>query len=860
SNTYVDLGNSDSLKITGSQTIAMWIKPTNFSARRNPVDKAYGGEGTMTMETSGGVTYYYGTSGANGSPYQSFGSSALTSGSWNHIAIVRDLDNMKLRWYINGVKTNETNASYAAAAPSGSNLRIGLGYAGAFLGLIDELTIYNKALSDTEVTDLSSGSASEISIPYCFNLVETNTTSPSLSGWEYREEIRIDNTDGKELKNYQVKVALDKSSSGFWSRCKSDGYDIRFVDADNATILNYYRQSFDYANHTATLWVKVPLILAGETKSIYLYYGRADAADASSFNNTMVKDFNEKENNVSGINLDGTDEKVSVGSSESLGITSSFALEAQANVGIDYWPQGWLYRKTISIDNTGEPQISNVVVQFDVPYQAEIKNDYSDLAFWEKDHSRKLRYEIMSHDGTKATVRVEMDLPENAAKDIFMYYGNASVVSGSMSVGTVISDIKVASGNNSTDRYVYVDGILRDTTQRSYSVTRLDEKGDFVEVKRYDCYGSFEQATAMKTYLSGLPWGTVVIVNTYNEPRNNVYNNSTLIAALAEFGATSSTIQSLQSSGSYILIGWKGAGAGNALVEKSGATNVSVFYDTETEGDLLAAKVCSRAVVFNPQEIESSTLKWLPGFKYRQKMTFSNSAGNNTVNAQVSFNVVYLAGKMNTDYSDLRLVDSDGKILRFRIYGSDSTSAKVFLEIPYFPSGTAKDIYLYYGNAKADSVAIADPSQMQDVPRDGLQYWWKFDEGEGSNTYDCVNNVVSVLNGNYSWVDGKIGKAIKLEGNASIDPSTSVGLNDNNKTLALWFNPSDFSGSKFIAGKSWYTPTRDSYTISLEGSTLKARIVYVAGTSSDAGQYVELSTALPTTNTWYHVALVHDYS
>ncbi|MDD4924865.1 MAG: DUF2341 domain-containing protein, partial [Dehalococcoidales bacterium] len=520
-------------------------------------------------------------------------------------------------------------------------------------------------------------------------------------GWEYREEIRIDNTDGKELKNYQVKVALDKSSSGFWSRCKSDGYDIRFVDADNAAILNYYRQSFDYANHTATLWVKVPLILAGETKSIYLYYGRADAADVSSFNNTMVKDFNEKENNVSGINLDGTDEKVSVGSSESLGITSSFALEAQANVGIDYWPQGWLYRKTISIDNTGEPQISNVVVQFDVPYQAEIKNDYSDLAFWEKDHSRKLRYEIMSHDGTKATVRVEMDLPENAAKDIFMYYGNASVVSGSMSVGTVISDIKVASGNNSTDRYVYVDGILRDTTQRSYSVTRLDEKGDFVEVKRYDCYGSFEQATAMKTYLSGLPWGTVVIVNTYNEPRNNVYNNSTLIAALTDFGATSSTIQSLQSLGSYILIGWKGAGAGNALVEKSGATNVSVFYDTETEGDLLAARACSRATVFSLQETEPATLKWLPGFGYRKTISLDNTSGDTLTNPIVKFSVAYESGKMKADYSDLKFIDNDGNKLRYYIKSADGSAASVYVLLPLIPGNSKKEIAMYYGNTAA---------------------------------------------------------------------------------------------------------------------------------------------------------------
>jgi hypothetical protein len=36
-----------------SQNLALWVRPSNFSARRNPINKAYGGEGTLTIETSG---------------------------------------------------------------------------------------------------------------------------------------------------------------------------------------------------------------------------------------------------------------------------------------------------------------------------------------------------------------------------------------------------------------------------------------------------------------------------------------------------------------------------------------------------------------------------------------------------------------------------------------------------------------------------------------------------------------------------------------------------------------------------------------------------------------------------------------
>jgi hypothetical protein len=149
---YVNLGNPATLQITGSQTISMWVKPTDFAVRQNPYNKAYGGEGTITIETDGTVNYYYGTKGGNDVPYQGFNTaSSLTAGEWNHIAIVRDLGAMQLRWYINGVLTNTAAASYAAAAVSSNNVTIGYGYAGYFKGQIDHVRVVARALNATEV-------------------------------------------------------------------------------------------------------------------------------------------------------------------------------------------------------------------------------------------------------------------------------------------------------------------------------------------------------------------------------------------------------------------------------------------------------------------------------------------------------------------------------------------------------------------------------------------------------------------------------------------------------------------------------------------------------------------------------------
>ncbi|MFC7338903.1 LamG-like jellyroll fold domain-containing protein, partial [Haloferula chungangensis] len=150
----IDLGNPAPLQILGSQTIEFWIKPDHLNARQNPYSKAYGGEGTMTLETSGVINYYYGTGGGNGGSYQTFSSnSQLQVGRWQHLALVRDLDSepKQLRWYLDGKLVSEATAQYAAATVSSLNALIGTGYAGAFSGSLDEFRIWNVARTQAEI-------------------------------------------------------------------------------------------------------------------------------------------------------------------------------------------------------------------------------------------------------------------------------------------------------------------------------------------------------------------------------------------------------------------------------------------------------------------------------------------------------------------------------------------------------------------------------------------------------------------------------------------------------------------------------------------------------------------------------------
>jgi|GEM_PF-1610690 len=152
SNDYINCGSPAGLKITGDQTIEMWIYPYALDARRNPLAKAYAGEGTLTLETDGTINYYYGTGGGNNSPYQTFGSSSqINPNVWTHIAVVRDLSNMKLHWYINGILINSLNAEFSAAQSGNNNFYIANGNVNDFKGEIDEVRVWNVARTPYEI-------------------------------------------------------------------------------------------------------------------------------------------------------------------------------------------------------------------------------------------------------------------------------------------------------------------------------------------------------------------------------------------------------------------------------------------------------------------------------------------------------------------------------------------------------------------------------------------------------------------------------------------------------------------------------------------------------------------------------------
>ncbi|OFY74062.1 MAG: hypothetical protein A2265_02730, partial [Bacteroidetes bacterium RIFOXYA12_FULL_33_9] len=203
---YTKIPNNPSIDLSGNLTIEMLINVKDFTTRHYLFDKWYSGEGRIAVETSGVLVYYYGNCDTYCTSYRALSSvQTLPLNEWVHIALVRDNTNGILAWYINGVKTVQTQLIYT---PSQTTKDILIG--NMHNGEIDEIRIWNKARTSTEIL---------------------NDMSSSLLGNEANLLAYYDMDNGKGL------VLEDLTSSNF------DGYLLNMDSLESWKYKTIYNQS-----------------------------------------------------------------------------------------------------------------------------------------------------------------------------------------------------------------------------------------------------------------------------------------------------------------------------------------------------------------------------------------------------------------------------------------------------------------------------------------------------------------------------------------------------------------------------------------------------------------------------------------
>jgi hypothetical protein len=102
------------------------------------------------------------------------------------------------------------------------------------------------------------------------------------AAWGRRRRIVFNNSgQAEDLVDFPVLVKLD-SSRVEYARTQNAGQDLRFVDADNQTVLAHEIELWNEAG-TSYVWVKVPRVNASSASDfIYMYYDNAGAPDGQS--------------------------------------------------------------------------------------------------------------------------------------------------------------------------------------------------------------------------------------------------------------------------------------------------------------------------------------------------------------------------------------------------------------------------------------------------------------------------------------------------------------------------------------------------------------------------------------------------
>lgn len=157
-NGCVDVPDHSDLQIQGDITIMAWIKKTQKSKKGKSmgiVSKSSEGKWDYDLFISTSKlehpAFYSDAFSASGGDIEVISTAPITLNEWHHVAVTREGSTGKI--YIDGVMRGTANLPEPLQA-SNRNLRIGHDHDGGFKGLIDEVRLYNRALSAAEIESI----------------------------------------------------------------------------------------------------------------------------------------------------------------------------------------------------------------------------------------------------------------------------------------------------------------------------------------------------------------------------------------------------------------------------------------------------------------------------------------------------------------------------------------------------------------------------------------------------------------------------------------------------------------------------------------------------------------------------------
>jgi hypothetical protein len=169
----VNVADSTSLRLTNGMTLEAWVRPNTVSDWRTVILKErtgwYAAALYASTDNSRPSAHVF-----SSSDHEQRGPSPIPTGTWTHLAATYNSSTLAL--FVNGTQVASQAATGAIAANS-APLRIGGNniWGEYFNGLIDEVRIYNRALTATEIqSDMDRSVTPDVTAPTVTNRRPTN--------------------------------------------------------------------------------------------------------------------------------------------------------------------------------------------------------------------------------------------------------------------------------------------------------------------------------------------------------------------------------------------------------------------------------------------------------------------------------------------------------------------------------------------------------------------------------------------------------------------------------------------------------------------------------------------------------------
>ncbi len=164
-NSYIAIPSSPSLNPTNQLTITAWLKVEDYPNRYTPILHKGGTykpgfvnrEYIIYVEDNGNIFI---ESSGDDMPHRYAATAVPGTNEWFMYSAVVDRINHKMKVFINGEFISEKEDDYSTFTNNNDSLKIGTwdetnsSYASFFKGYIDEIRIYNRSLTNEEISEL----------------------------------------------------------------------------------------------------------------------------------------------------------------------------------------------------------------------------------------------------------------------------------------------------------------------------------------------------------------------------------------------------------------------------------------------------------------------------------------------------------------------------------------------------------------------------------------------------------------------------------------------------------------------------------------------------------------------------------